>query len=448
MTPHSPALSGGRTPSARPLLALAALALAAPTAAGELSLDAAVRSAWQRHLGLAAADAQVEAARADAAAAGAAALPSLSVQARAVRTDEPVAAFGLRLDQGRIGLEDFAPARLNDPAALSAVGAGVTLTQPIYAGGRISAGRRALGAAADAEAASRARRAQELALGVVEAYFGAQVAAEGLRYADDLLAHARETERFVQSRSAHGLALDADVARATAYRAGAEAERAAAAQRVETARSALVLLAGDDAAGAALTTSLDAAPPPPPAGAGERPDLRAARLRRDAARAGVDAARGALLPELAAQASLETLRTPALDTGTSWYTIGVVARWQVGVPEARRLSAARARARAAESALGWLDREARREADEARRAVDTGAVRARSAEEAVAASESARALRAARHRQGLLPLTDVLDAETGLAGARALLLQSRLESRIARARLALALGTSVEGIAP
>jgi outer membrane protein TolC len=447
VTPHSPAFGGGPTPSARPLLVLAALALCAPAAAADLPLDAAVRAAWQRHLGLAAADAQVEAARADASAAGAAAFPTLSVQARAVRTDEPVAAFGLRLDQGRIAQQDFVPARLNDPAALSAVGAGVTLTQPIYAGGRISAGRRALGAAADAEAATRERRAQELALGVVEAYFGAQVAAEGLRYADDLLAQARETERFVKSRNAQGLALDSDVARATAFRASAEADRAAAAQRVETARSALVLLSGDDVAAASLSTPLDAPPPPPPA-AGDRPDLRAARLRRDAAGAGVDAARGALLPEIAAQASLETLRTPELDTGTSWYTLGVVARWQVGLSETRRLSAAKARARAAEAALGWLEREARRDADEARRAVDTATARARSAEEAVAASESARTLRLARHRQGLLPLTDVLDAESGLAGARALLLQSRLESRVARARLALALGTSVEGITP
>jgi outer membrane protein TolC len=66
----------------------------------------------------------------------------------------------------------------------------------------------------------------------------------------------------------------------------------------------------------------------------------------------------------------------------------------------------------------------------------------------VAASESARALRLARHRQGLMPLTEVLDAEAGLAGARALLLQARLEARVARAQLSLALGEPVEGTEP
>ncbi len=436
-----------RPPALRALLALAAVSLALPALPAELPLEEAIRAAWSRNLGLASAAAARDAARADAAAAKAAHLPTLALQARAIRTDEPVAAFGLRLDQGRIAPPDFAPARLNDPPALTAVGAGITLTQPLYAGGRISAGRRALAAGAAAEAASYDRRAQDLAAGVVEAYFGARAASEGVRFADDLLAQARETERFVQARNREGLALDSDVARATAFRASAEAERAAAAQRLGTARSALALLAGDEAADATLSTPIEVSAPPP-AVAGDRPDLRAARLRRDAALAGVSAARGALLPEIGAQASLETLRTTELDVGTSWYTVGVVARWQLSLADARRVEASRARARAAEAALAWQEREARREVDETRRAFETAVARIRSAEEAVTASESARTLRAARHRQGLLPLTDVLDAEAGLAGARALLLQSLLEARVARARLALALGTPVEGMTP
>lgn len=46
---------------------------------------------------------------------------------------------------------------------------------------------------------------------VVEAYFGTQAAEEGVRCAEDLLAHAAETERFVRERNAQGLALDADL---------------------------------------------------------------------------------------------------------------------------------------------------------------------------------------------------------------------------------------------
>jgi outer membrane protein TolC len=42
----------------------------------------------------------------------------------------------------------------------------------------------------------------------------------------------------------------------------------------------------------------------------------------------------------------------------------------------------------------------------------------------------------------------VLDAESALSGARALLVASRLEARVARARLALSVGQSVEGMNP
>lgn len=435
---------------ARAALAAALLAPALSRAA-PLTIEEAIRAAWSRSAALAASSAQVEAAKAEAARARDARLPTLSLAARGVRTDEPMMAFGLKLDQARIASPDFDPRRLNDPAAIEGIGAGATVSLPLFMGGRLVAGQRAAGAMAEAERADHERRRVEVAAAVVEAYFGAEAADEGVRHAEELLAHATETERFVRERNAQGLALDADLARSVAFRAQAQAERAVAHQRRGSARSALALLAGDDVAEADLATPLTALPPLPPDGAGApegRPDLRAARLRRDAAERSVAAARGALLPALFAQASAETMRTPDLDRGSAWTTLGVVARWDLSLGDADAMRAASARARAASQALVWREREIAREVAEARRAVDTVETRVRAAEEAVAASESARALRAARHRQGLLPLTDVLDAEAALAGARALLLGSRLDARVSRARLALALHQPIEGLAP
>jgi outer membrane protein TolC len=358
-------------------------------------------------------------------------------------------AFGLKLDQARIAAPDFDPSRLNDPAAIGGWGAGATIAVPLFTGGRLTAGRRAAGAMAGAEAATHARRRDELAVAVVEAYFGAQAAEEGLRHAEELVAHAVETERIVRGRNGQGLALDADAARATAFRAQAEAERAVAWQQRASARSALALLTGLDTAGAELVSPIGGSPAPGDGRPAEaRADLEAARLRRDAADAGVTAARGSLLPALFAAASAETMRSGDLSDGASWTTLGLVARWDLSVADARATAAAAARARAAAQALAWQERQATREAEEARAAVETADARVGSAGEAVAASESARALRAARHREGLLPLTDVLDAEAGLAGARALLLASRLEARVARARLALATNQSIEGLTP
>src|SRR5512133_4063213 len=84
-------------------------------AAGALTLADAIRSAWEQNPGIAASAAGVEAAREDAAAARDQRLPSISLQARGVATDEPVGAFGLKLDQARITQSDFAPSTLNSP---------------------------------------------------------------------------------------------------------------------------------------------------------------------------------------------------------------------------------------------------------------------------------------------------------------------------------------------
>jgi outer membrane protein TolC len=431
-------------------LAVVLASLPAAARAAPLTIADAIRSAWQRNAALQASASQVEAARAEEARARDARLPTLSLSARGVRTNEPMMAFGIKLDQGRITAADFDPAQLNNPPAIGAYGAGASIQLPLFMGGRLRAGQRAAGAAADADAADDVRRRMEAAEAVVEVYFGAQVAEEGVRYAEDLVAHAAETERFVRERNAQGLALDADLARASAFRAQAEAERASALQRRASARSALGLLAGDDVADAELATPIAALPPPPPESAPgtERPDLLAARRRRDAADESVTAARGSLLPALFAQASAETLRTSDLAHGNQWTTLGVVARWDLSFADGEAVRASSARARRAALDLAWRERAAAREVAEARRAVETASARVRAAEEAVSASESARGLRAARHRSGLLPLTDVLDAEAGLAGARALLLASRLDARVSLARLALALHQPIEGQMP
>jgi outer membrane protein TolC len=445
-----------REPTSSIILPVAALAVLAAipaiAAAGpSVRIEEAIRAAWAENANLRASSAQVDAARAEAARARAGYLPTVSLSASGVRTDEPMMAFGLKLDQARIGQADFDPAGLNHPEVVGGWGAGASLNVPLFTGGRTAAGARAAGAMADAEAASHTRRRSETAAAVVEAYFGAEVADQSVRYAQDLLAQAKETERFVRARNAQGLTLDADLARAAAFRAQAEAELAAAVQRRASARSVLGLLAGDAVAEGELATPVAALPPVPPDAppATERPDLVAARLQRNAADAGVSVARASLLPSLLAQASVGTMREAGdLSSGGSWTTLGVVLRWDLSIADAQAMRAAQARARAASEALVSREREAKREVGEARRAIETADERVRAGEEAVSASEEARRLRVARHRQGLLPLTDVLDAEAGLAGARALLLAGRLEARLARARLSLALNQPIEGITP
>lgn len=428
-------------------LPFAILALASgAAAAAPLELPAAIQRALAHSPFLRAGAASVEAARADADAARAAHLPTLELGARVLRTDEPVGAFGLRLDEGRLGAADFDPARLNAPAAVGGVGLSATLNLPLYAGGRTRDGARAARGIAQAEEQSQERRKQQIAFAVVRSYFGVRAAAQASLHAEEAVQSARETERFVRERVAQGLLLEADALRATAFRAEAEARLAQARGTAGSTRAALQLLLGEEVEAGALTTPIEEKAALPTAAA-DRPDLRAAALRTGAAQAQASAASGALLPEVFLQASAQTLRS-SFDQGTTWTLLMVGARWQLSLGAVHASAAARARAAAASSAAQAESDEAQREAQEARFLLDAAAARTAAAREAVAASESARSLRLARYRQGLLPLTDLLDAELAFSNAQALLVQSLLETRLARVSLQLALGQPIEGVQP
>lgn len=426
--------------SLSPLMALAASALAAQP----LPLPEAIRQAWSRQAGLQAGEALVDKARLEAAALRDLRLPVLTASAGLQRTDEPMMAFGTKLNQARIAQADFLPGSLNHPDPMTGLGASLSLTQPLYAGGRITAARRAGEALARAEAASQSRRRQEVAYAVTRAYFGTRVAEQGLRWAEDTLRQARETEAFTAARAEQGLMLRSEADRARAFRAQAEAGVAEARQRLASSRSALSLLVGGLSGDRPLTTPLS-----DPAERLEQPasrgDLEASRLQVEAARAGTAAARGSLKPELGLSASLGTARY-SWNAGGSWSTVSLGARWSFQVSDLRKASAARAAERAAELGLKWQEAQASRDVEEARRALESARARQAAALEALAASESVRAVRLARHREGLLPLVEVLDAEAGLSGARTLLLDSQLGLRLGQAALDLALGTPVEGV--
>ena len=412
----------------------------------ELTLPAALRAAWSQQPGLQAGQALVDRARLDSEAASALLLPTLQAQAGWMRTDEPMMAFGMKLNQARIQAADFNPASLNHPKAVTGLGANVTLQQPLYAGGRITAARRATSAMADAESSLQAHRKQQVALAVVQAYFGAQAAAAGLTYAEDTLKTAQGTEAFVAARVQQGLMFRADLARVKAWRAQAEAALAEARRQEQSARSGLALLTGWAPTGH-LSTPLDA-PAPAAAAPAQRADLRAAAYQTDAARAYAQAVGGSLKPEVGLNLSVGTARETFSAPGGTWTTASVGAKWTFAFGDTKKTQAARAGARAAELSQRWQQAQAARETTEAEGAVGTAEAKVRAAAEGLAAAEEARELRQARHREGLTPLTELLDAESALAGARALRLGALLELRTAHAQRALALGSPVEGVEP
>lgn len=417
----------------------------APAPSAPLALPDAIRAAWTGQPGLMAGQALADRARLEAEAASALRRPVLSVQAGWTRTDEPMQAFGLKLDQARIQAPDFDPGRLNRPDAVSGLGGSLSLQQPLYAGGRLDAARRAGEALAGAEAARQARRRQQVAFAVVQAYFGAEAAEGGVAAALEARRSAEALEAFVAARVDQGLLLKSELARVKAWRAQADAAWAEARRQVRSARAALALLTGRRA-DSVLATPLEAPPASAETAPGRREDLEAARLDARAAAEGTRAAAGALKPEVGLSLSYGTARERLAGAGGTWTTAALGAKWTFSFAESRRIQAARAAERAAELNARWQALQAGREEEEARAALEAALARVSAAQVGLAASQEARDLRQARHREGLLPLTDLLDAEAALQGARALRLAALLELRTARAALDLAHGSPLEGV--
>ena len=418
--------------------------------AGEpLTVAEAIRRAWADQAGLRAGQALVEGRRAEAEAARDLRLPTLTLNAQGIRTDEPMMAFGIRLNQARITAADFNPAQLNHPDPIGAYGGSAVLQQPLYAGGRITAARRAGEYLAQAEAASQERRKQEAALRVVEAYFGTQVAEQALAWVEDTRAWIQGLEAFVGARVDQGLMLESERQRLKAVRAQVEAQKAGAVQQVRAARSGLGLLTGTGPVEGPLASPLAApAAEAAPGAAARRSDLVAADLQAKAAREGARAAQGASRPEVGLEVGAGTLHHAWSDKGTwSWAAVGL--KWKVfSAPDQARVRAARAQERAAAEMRSFRQQQAEHEVRAAREAVLAAEARHAAAKESLAAAEESRRLREARHKEGLTPLIEVLDAEAAVQGARTLLLQSLFDLRVSRASLDLATGHPIEGVNP
>ena len=428
------------------LLAAGLLSSPSVMAAPELTVSDAIRAAWTHDARLQASSAQATSAARGAEAADWALGPTLVLGAQGTLTSQPSRTFALLLDQGKITAADFNPARLNTPEARGSLGLSAVLEQPLVDAALWAARRRAH-AGAESEVAGRAAMQRQVALDAVRAYFSVRAAEDALAYAEDALRTAKDTETFVKARVAQDVLLPSEGSRSTAYRAQAEAERAAAVRQLARARTGFVLLVGQEPPPGSLVTPLV----PPEASSSpaveERPELRAARAGVDAQTAAADEAHGRLWPTLLLQGGVATERA-SLSEGNTWGMGFLILRWSGSVSAFKTADAADAARAAAEARRVGQERALAAELEEARASVAASSAALEAARTAVSASEQARDQRQARHRQGLVPLTDLLDAETGLTSARALLLRSALQARLARAELEHASGQPVEGVRP
>jgi outer membrane protein TolC len=420
-----------------------------PEVAGSLTLQDAILRGLAHNASLASGRAEAAAAGADLEASRAARWPRLLTEVGWHRTDNQVLVFGDTLTAAEFTSAGFAIDSLNHPAPVDHATAAVTLEVPLSTSGRIRSGIQAAGEISLA-AAARVRGAEiETVAGITESYYGVVLAAAAVRTAESALENASAHEAVARARFENGTALKSDWLRVRVHRLAREREVERSKADLEMARSSLRVLIGlpDGTLPPLATTDV----PDPAGGPGDlqdwlqgvadsRPDLEAARRAAVAARAQGRAESAARGPEVAGRIRYER-DAAGLDTGDGSFFAGVGIRWTAfDRGRAARIEAARARADAASALSRAAEDRARLEVERAYRDADVSIRNLSATHEAVVAAEEARRISADRYASGLLPLTDLLDAETALLQARLAEISARFDSVVGRVRLERAAG--------
>ncbi len=367
--------------------------------------------------------------------------PRLSFQSRYTRTDNPMLGFGHILNQ-RV----YSPAiDFNDVPDTDDLNVRGVLDVPLYAGGKLSADRRAAKAAGnamrlDAEAVRRALDGE-----VARVFFNAQ---KTRQFIDAVRAevHSYETNLgVVQRRFDSGSALRADVLDLEVRLAQAREDLIRASNANALTRRALQNLLGIDGPEIDIAESAPLLTAPRPDALADRPELFAAAERVRAAEARVRGAKSGYLPRVSGFGSLDYDRGWVADGDGRSYTGGIMLEWNLWdgwltrskVSEADAdATAAREHERKMHLAVSLEIERARLDAQQARERLQVG-------EKTVSQAEESLALMRDRFEQGLALSAQLIDAQTALTAARVRRADAQTDLQIAIAALRNALGLPI-----
>src|ERR1035437_1371784 len=180
------------------------LVLAVPLLAQDsLSLHEAARLALRENKAIAATNAGMRASAASIDEARAGKLPKLNYSESFSRSDNPVFVFSSLLTQHQFGVENFNIGPLNRPDSLNNFQSQLTVDQVLYDAGQTRNAVKSADLSRRMTGEEQRRTQMQVIAGVVRAYYGAVLAAESLKTAEQALksAEARSEEHTSELQS-------------------------------------------------------------------------------------------------------------------------------------------------------------------------------------------------------------------------------------------------------
>ena len=215
------------------------------SAAGEasglspLTLEQAIKTGLEKNPRMSASQFQIDASAARISQALSGLYPRIDFNQSFARTTNPAQVFSMKLNQEQITLQDFDPARLNDPSPTNNFASIFSLSMPLFDAGQIRTGVNQAKLGHESATLSADRNRQEVITSVVVAYAGALTAQDYLKDILQTLETARANDKMIRSRYDNGLVVKSDLLRAGVRIAGLEQERLTAQSQVEVAMAVL-----------------------------------------------------------------------------------------------------------------------------------------------------------------------------------------------------------------
>ena len=143
--------------------------------------------------------------------------PRIKLEETYTRTDVPAYAFMSKLNQERITLQDFDPAKLNNPPAINNFETKISLEVPIWLGGKIQSAKRMAEHEYKAVSLEASRKEEEVIRQVYHTYVDVALAKEAVEVSKQAVEDAKEHLRLAEQMHKVGMGLLSDVLRAQVY---------------------------------------------------------------------------------------------------------------------------------------------------------------------------------------------------------------------------------------
>lgn len=354
-------------------------------------------------------------------------LPQVNLSYTGFTTNQPLNAFGFKLQQAQVQASDFNPATLNHPGATSHVMTQLSVQQPIF-NPDMNYLRKAALKESEVYAFKTQRTKEAITLQVTNSYLQLEFAYEAVKVLQEALATVREIYRFTNDRYQQGLLQKSDLLQVEVQVKTVETNLAEANSQIRNISDQLSQLMNTEA-GQVYTTQAVALPVVngfSDSVSTARADIKAMNTALSAYNLAIKSTQKSMLPKLNAFGNYQLNDKKLFGFGANAYFAGIQLSWDIFKGNQAKNKAATQtleKTRMQEQLQEQLQ-QGTVEIRKTKRQLDD--TRFRISQQTTAAEQAEEALRIIRNRynQGLVNTTDVLMAQSQLAQQKMLLAQA------------------------